>query len=212
MDPRGCRPGGLSFLEKALHLYLTHPQVRIDPAVPVPLWGLSPEGRARVERLCAAPWLRRFRRVVSSEETKAREAAGMIGAAMGVEVEVRPGLHENDRNATGYLARAEFEAVADAFFARPDESVRGWETARAAQARIVSAVREALAAAPEAPALLVGHGAVGTLLKCALAGRAISRGEDQPEGGGSHLGFTMAPEALAYDWRPIEAPPGLTPR
>ena len=27
--------------------YLTHPQVQIDPDVPVPQWGLSPVGRAR---------------------------------------------------------------------------------------------------------------------------------------------------------------------
>lgn len=27
--------------------YLSHPQVQIDPAVPVPEWGLSDAGRAR---------------------------------------------------------------------------------------------------------------------------------------------------------------------
>src|SRR5687768_12146813 len=112
-----------------MHLYLTHPQVRIDPDVPIPLWGLSAEGRARTEALAARPWLRTFRRIVASEETKAQETAALLGAALGLGVEVRPGLHENDRSATGYLPRAEFEAVADLFFARPDEPVRGWETA-----------------------------------------------------------------------------------
>jgi broad specificity phosphatase PhoE len=189
------------------HLYLTHPQVRVDPACPVPLWGLSEDGRARVARLCLAPWVRRFGRVVASEETKAREAAEMLARALGLEAEVRPGLHENDRSATGYLPREEFEAVADAFFARPDASVRGWETARAAQARIVGALGAAVAEAPGVPALFVGHGAVGTLLKCALAGRAISRREDQPEGGGNHLSFALGPDALHYDWRPMEMPP-----
>jgi broad specificity phosphatase PhoE len=191
-----------------VHLYLTHPQVRIDPAVPVPLWGLSEQGRARAERLARAAWMRRFGRIVASEEVKAREAAEVLGAALGLPVEVRPGLHENDRSATGYLPRDEFEAVADAFFAHPDESVRGWETARVAQARILGALREAVAAAPGVPTLFVGHGAVGTLLKCALAGRPIARREDQPEGGGCHLGFALAPEALLWDWRPMEeAPP-----
>lgn len=191
-----------------MHLYLTHPQVRIDPNLPVPRWGLSSEGRARVARLCEADWIERFGRVVSSEETKAVEAAAMLGATLGLSVEVLPDLHENDRSATGYLPREEFEAVADAFFADPDTSVRGWETARAAQARVLAAVRGAIA--PGAPALFVGHGAVGTLLKCALARRPISRSEDQPDGGGNHLGFTLEPAALLHDWRPMEAaPPGF---
>ena len=190
-----------------MHLYLTHPQVRIDPAVPVPLWGLSDLGRGRVEGLARAPWIRRFGRVVASEEVKARETAEVLGAALGLPVEVRPGLHENDRSATGFLPPVEFEAVADAFFARPEESVRGWETARAAQDRIVRAVRSVVAEAPGVATLFVGHGAVGTLLKCVLAGRAISRREDQPAGGGSHLGFRVEPDALLWDWRPLEDAP-----
>ena len=190
-----------------MHLYLTHPQVRIDPGVPVPLWGLSEEGRARAEALARAPWVRRFGRIVASEEVKAREAAGVLGAALGLPVEPRPGLHENDRSATGYLPSEEFEAMADAFFARPDESARGWETARAAQARVVAAVRGIVAEAPAVATLFVGHGAVGTLLKCALAVRPVSRREDQPAGGGNHLGFRLGPDALLWDWRPLEEGP-----
>nr|WP_246849572.1 histidine phosphatase family protein [Rubellimicrobium arenae] len=186
---------------------MTHPQVRIDPARPVPLWSLSDVGRARMGRLCAEPWVRRVRRILSSEETKAREAAALLGEALGLVVEVRPGLHENDRSATGYLPPEAFEAVADQFFADPDRSVRGWETARAAQARILGAVRAAVAQAPDRPALFVGHGAVGTLLKCALAGRPIARREDQPPGGGHHIGFALGPATLIHDWRPMEQPP-----
>jgi len=59
-----------------------------------------------------------------------------------------PGLRENDRSATGFLQKQEFEATADAFFAHPHESVRGWEAAVAAQARIVRAVEEILSQAP----------------------------------------------------------------
>lgn len=190
-----------------MHLYLTHPQVRVDPDLPVPLWGLSPEGRLRVARLCEAGWIGRFGRIVSSEEVKALEAAEMLSGRLGLPVETFSDLHENDRSATGYLPRQEFEAVADAFFADPNASVRGWETARAAQARILGAVRAAVALAPGAPTLFVGHGAVGTLLKCALARRPISRREDQPEGGGSHLSFSLNPDALLQDWLPMEEAP-----
>ena len=50
-----------------------------------------------------------------------------------------PGIGENDRSATGFLPREEFWATADLFFAHPTESIRGWERAIDAQARIVAA-------------------------------------------------------------------------
>jgi broad specificity phosphatase PhoE len=191
------------------HLYLTHPQVRIEQHVPVPFWGLSDQGQARTAALATFGWIRRFRRLVSSEEVKACETSEILAKPLRVPVEVRPDLHENDRSSTGYLPGPEFEATADAFFASPDVSIRGWETARVAQARIVRSVRAITAEEPHVPTLFVGHGAVGTLLKCALAGRAISRQEDQPAGGGNHFGFSLGPDALTHDWLPMEdSPPG----
>ena len=193
----------------AVHCYLTHPQVRIDPSVPVPEWGLSDIGRARMRALAEAGWVRAFRRIVASQEAKAREAAAILAQALGLPVEVRAGLHENDRSATGFLPPEEFERVADEFFACPELGVRGWETAAAAQARIVAGVLGCLAEAPDTPTLFVGHGGVGTLLKCRLAGRAIDRAEDQgPGGGGRYYRFRLAPDELLHDWRAIEqAPP-----
>ncbi|MFT3978815.1 MAG: histidine phosphatase family protein, partial [Sphingomonas bacterium] len=122
--------------------YLSHPEVRIDPAVPVPQWGLSDVGRARVAAFARGPWARRFTRIVSSDEVKAQETARLIGDAIGVAVETGGNMGENDRSATGFLPPDEFEQTADAFFARPDESVRGWERALDAQRRIVTAVRD----------------------------------------------------------------------
>jgi broad specificity phosphatase PhoE len=190
-----------------LHLYLTHPQVRIDPAVPVPQWGLDDLGRARAEQFARHGNLDAVARIVASEETKAIETAEIVGRVRGLDVEVRPGLHENDRSATGYLPPQEFEALADAFFASPDTSVRGWETASAAQRRVLAAVSIALEEAPDQPTLFVGHGGVGTLLKRHCAGLPISREGDQPRGGGNHYGFELAPPTLCYDWTPMEAAP-----
>jgi len=34
--------------------YLTHPQVRIDPATPVPSWDLSEIGKQRAEKIANA--------------------------------------------------------------------------------------------------------------------------------------------------------------
>lgn len=193
---------------RPVHLYLTHPQVRIDPEVPVPRWGLSDVGRARAAALARQPWLRRFARIVASDETKAQETAAILGTALGIAAETAPDLHENDRSATGFLPPPEFERMADAFFAAPADSVRGWEPAAAAQLRIVGAVGAVLAAAPAAPTLFVGHGGVGTLLKCHCGGLAIARSEDQgPGGGGNHFAFRWGPAELIHGWQAMETPP-----
>lgn len=184
--------------------YLTHPHVRIDPAVDVRRWSLSDEGHARVMALARSGALTGTRRVISSAEVKARETAGPLARALDCAVEIREDMHENDRSATGFLPPAEFEATADRFFAEPDVSVRGWETARAAQARIVAAARSVLAAHDGGDLLFVGHGAVGTLLFCALADLPISREQDQPPGGGSYFAAPLPMGKPYHGWRPME--------
>ena len=37
--------------------FITHPEVQIDPAVPVSDWTLSPRGRERMRALLKQPWL-----------------------------------------------------------------------------------------------------------------------------------------------------------
>lgn len=193
-------------------LYVTHPQVRMDPAVPVPHWGLSDKGRVRAEAFARHPLALAARRIVSSRETKALELAAILAAASGTPVESADAFNENDRSATGYVSAERFERLADAFFGHPDDAVEGWETARHAQARIVAAVEAALAAHdPAQPLLFAGHGAVGTLLKCALGGRAIARDEDQRRigdpGGGNVLAIRLADRALLCDWTAMERLP-----
>ena len=46
----------------------------------------------------------------------------MMAAELRLTPIIRADLGENDRSATGYLPRAEFEAMADAFFSRPDKA------------------------------------------------------------------------------------------
>lgn len=188
----------------ALCRYLTHPQVQIDPSVAVQDWSLSPVGRARRDRLIAAGLCAGSVAVFSSAEVKAVETATPIAAALGLTVRIDPAMHENDRSATGFLPPPAFEAMADRFFAEPDVSVRGWESARAAQARIVDRVQAALAMAPPGDILFVGHGAVGTLLMCHFAGLAIDRRHDQLQGGGCIMAFSRDTGALVQGWRPLE--------
>jgi broad specificity phosphatase PhoE len=190
-------------------VYLTHPQVRIDPAVPVPLWGLSPIGRERVEAFIAKRAVPRGTMVFSSRETKALEMAEMIAAEAGTPVMADHLMGENDRSATGFLPPALFEETADRFFAEPHQSVDGWERAIDAQARIVATVTTAMASVPPGTqAIFCGHGAVGTLLKCHVGNRRISREEDQGRigapGGGNAFHFDFTARQLLTDWCPIE--------
>ncbi|MEZ2331845.1 histidine phosphatase family protein [Mesorhizobium sp. RCC_202] len=185
--------------------YVTHPQVRIDATVSVPEWGLSDIGRARAVAMLGQPWVGSIRRIVSSAERKAIETAEILAEHLHLTVEVRERMHENDRSATGFLPPPEFEAVADQFFARPHESIRGWERAIDAQNRIVSEVEAALAT-NEADIAFVGHGGVGTLLLLALAGRDISRVADQPAGGGNYFAWDMSARRVVHEWLPIDHP------
>ncbi len=184
--------------------YLSHPQVEIVPDRPVPQWGLSKLGRQRTLSVRYAHALRATRRIVSSTETKAVETASILAEALGLEPELRPAMHENDRSATGFLEPGEFEAVADRFFAEPDKSVRGWERAIDAQTRIVREIVSVLETHRGGDILIVGHGGVGTLLYCHFAGLPISRSSDQPPGGGNF--FTVQHESgnVQHSWRPME--------
>jgi broad specificity phosphatase PhoE len=184
--------------------YLTHPQVKIDPAVPVPRWGLSDIGRARVEALAAAATLAATTAVISSGETKAIETAEILARALGVTIEIREAMHENDRSSTGFLPPPAFEEMANRFFANPTISVDGWERAIDAQTRIVAEVEKVLARKFVGDVLFVGHGAVGTLLLCHYANLPISRANDQPAGGGNIFSFSQPSRRVLSRWLSME--------
>lgn len=192
-------------------LFVSHPEVVVDPATPVERWHLGPVGIERMRLFARSREAAGIGAVWASTETKAIEAAGILAGALGLGTQVCAELGENDRSATGFLPPAEFERVADAFFARPQESVRGWERAVDAQARIVRAVsRIAEAHRSEGDLAVVAHGAVGTLLYCALAVRPIDRALDQPSQG--HFWTAALPDLVpVHGWRPIAPSPNPAP-
>ncbi len=188
----------------AIAYYITHPQVRIDAGIPVPEWGLSDIGRARAVAMLGQPWIGSIRRIVSSAERKAIETAEVLAEHLHLAVEVRERMHENDRSATGFLPPSEFEVVADQFFARPHDSVRGWERAIDAQQRIMREVEAVLSTGLAGNVAFVGHGGVGTLLLLLLDGHEISRVADQPAGGGNYFAFDADGRRVLHGWRPID--------
>ncbi len=187
--------------------FITHPDVVIDPAVPVPEWPLSAVGLARMKAGLAQPWVRGIGALWASTERKAMDGAMVLSAATGVPLRTMAELGENDRAATGYLPRAAFEATADLFFAHPDRSIRGWERAVDAQRRIVGAIEAVLAASStDHDIAIVAHGGVGALLMCALESLPISRSQDQPAGqGGHYFAFDRGTRLLRHGWDRFDA-------
>jgi broad specificity phosphatase PhoE len=183
-------------------LVISHPEVTPDPAVPVPQWRLSETGVDRMQTFAGSPAVRDVTAIWSSDETKAVEAAQILAVALSEPVGVERDLHENDRSATGYLPPDEFEHVADRFFAYPEESVRGWERAVDAQARMATAVERVLSASPQGDIAIVAHGGVGALLLAKLLGEPISRRFDQPHQG-CFWTFDRESRRVLDGWRPI---------
>ncbi|MBB3952348.1 histidine phosphatase family protein [Aureimonas jatrophae] len=184
-------------------VFITHPEVVIDPAVPVEAWSLSARGRERMNAFAREGDWDQLVEVWSSREPKAREGAEILAARQGLVVRSRDDLGENDRRATGFLPPDEFQRTADLFFAHPAESIRGWERAVDAQARVRRAVDAVLAEAPcEGDVAVVAHGGVGTLLLLSFLGEPISRSADQPFEG-HYWTLERSSGRVLHRWRPI---------
>jgi len=186
--------------------FISHPDVVVSADVPVTQWPLSATGMGRMRDALAQPWVRTLSALYCSTETKAVDAVRILAAHRGLPWTEIPALGEIDRAATGFLPPPEFERVADAFFARPESSVRGWERAVDAQRRITDAVAAIVRddASPGAIGI-VSHGAVGALLYCALTGAPIDRRFDQPHrGGGCYLAFPVSSPGTCAWWRAVD--------
>ncbi|MDK3016114.1 histidine phosphatase family protein [Pseudodonghicola flavimaris] len=183
-------------------IFITHPEVVVDPQIDVRRWRLSDRGRARMERFAESLAVAEVTAVWSSAETKATEAAAILAGRLGLGVQIDVDLGENDRSGTGFLPPKEFEATATAFFEAPEHSIRGWERAVDAQQRIRTAVNRIVAGHGRGDLAIVAHGAVGSLLFCSLSSQPISRRADQPFQG--HYWVASLPGLQPVQpWRPI---------
>ncbi len=189
--------------------YITHPDVEVDPRVDVPRWNLSARGRSRVERMLEQPWVADIERIVTSQENKAIETALILARHVGLDIEIRSGIGENDRSATGFVPAERYQELAEQFFDHPYTSVDGWERGIDAQERITAGLADLLESDTPGDIVVVGHGSVGTLWYCCLAGLEIDRAHNQPTQG--HY-FTVDRETRRplHPWAPIdETRPGV---
>jgi broad specificity phosphatase PhoE len=185
--------------------YMSHPDVVVDPDVPVPAWPLSEQGLRRMAIAAKLSFVRRVGAIYSSDEKKALDGAHILGQASGLTPKIQPDLGENDRSSTGYLPQDQFLSHVHAFFAEPEKSVGGWESAVDAQARIVRAVKSIQNLEGAKDIVIVAHGGVGALLLTSLLGRPISMNQEQPgSAGGNWYSFDAEQWALKSGWLPFE--------
>lgn len=157
--------------------------------------------------MLARPWVAGVGAVYCSDEQKALDGAAILAGHLGLSPVVVPELGEVDRSSTGYLPEEEHTAAARLLFDRPDESVRGWETAHNAQARVVRALDMVITGhRPAGDIAVVAHGAVGTFLLCHLKRVPISMAEAQPgRNGGYYYAYDVATRSLLHGWTRIDS-------
>jgi broad specificity phosphatase PhoE len=70
--------------------FITHPDVVIDPAVPVQEWPLSERGRARMKALAEQNWMSGLRAIYCSTERKATDGAMILAEGLALSHSVVP--------------------------------------------------------------------------------------------------------------------------
>jgi broad specificity phosphatase PhoE len=166
----------MNFMPRVI-LFITHPQVVIEPHVPSTEWRLSPEGIARMERFSRSKLAGRITAICSSEDS-----------------------------ATGYLPPDELAQVVLLFYANPNDSVFGRERAIDAQARIVKSIAAiAKQDSSSGDIAVISHGGVGCLLTAYLFQSPISIRIQQPvKEGGSYIAINCDALKPITTWRPLE--------
>ncbi|MBN1400376.1 MAG: histidine phosphatase family protein [Anaerolineae bacterium] len=154
---------------------------------------LSNEGRAQAREL--APALERLgiQRIISSPLARALETARIYGAHLGVPVETDPRLVEIDHGDwEGQRSPTLSPALKEAWDAWHSDPLQnhipgGSETIVEAQARVVGAVREALARHPDQVLLIVTHMHIRATLLCALRGLGLEQFAAQTDRGAAPI-------------------------
>ncbi|MEN8098156.1 MAG: histidine phosphatase family protein [Chloroflexota bacterium] len=148
-----------------------HPHTMVNLSIPSSEWTLSTAGLEEAEKLALQPFWKQVNHIYTSEEPKSQTTARIVAAHTGVAWESVPGLQELDRSSYQPPDIAAYRSAVARIFSTPGMSVRGWETGRAAEDRILNAVAE-LERDANGTYAIVSHGLVLTLLIARIAGLA----------------------------------------
>ena len=182
-------------------ILITHPAVEIDPSKPVDQWIVSKEGWEEVRRLIRKPVWKDVDVIYSSNERKALSVAEEITAGnINIKFPIPFGndfLREIDRSSTQYVK--DYEQAIQQFYAMPQKSYKGWETATDATIRITSVLPEMMKEHVGKTVVIISHGAIGTLLICWLKGINPTIEED-PKKQGCMIDIDWDNKRLLSEW------------
>ena len=189
-------------------IFLTHPEVVIDPAQPIPEWPLYGD-RARAAWSASPSMLadRDVSAVYASRERKAMDGAEIVAERFGLSYRDRRGSRR-ERPLVDRLHRAAGILGRGARVLRPSDTEHARLGARHRRAGAHRECRRAGSLREDETSgdiVIVSHGGVGCLLTAHLQKVTIGR-ESRPShpGGGCFIIIDRDTFALTQDWRAIE--------
>lgn len=180
--------------------FITHPQVNIIQGIPIDKWALSHEGIASCDRLASLDFWNNIDVIYSSPEKKALQTTKIIAKKNRILVKKKHSLREFDRSSTGFLQPTTYMNAIESFYANPELSHRGWETANSASERIYACVNSIFNQDNHKNIAIIGHGATGTLLVCKILGIDPTFLED-PQGVGVYMAIDWHKKKLILKWK-----------
>ena len=186
--------------------FVTHSEVVINKDIAIDKWALSEKGKKRFKLLLNHPWLTSIDVVYCSTEQKALDGAEIVCSFLKKPVNSIVSIGEFDRSSTGYQPKDIFMENVKMFFASPDISVLGWETAQHTQNRIARACDEIMNINQGKNVLILAHGGIGSLYLAHLFNEPISIKWNQPgTGGGNYFVVDLENYKVLQAWQPIDS-------
>jgi broad specificity phosphatase PhoE len=144
-------------------ILVKHSAPQIAPDVISHRWVLSEAGCGRCDWLADQLNAQGVSRIYSSLEPKALETAALVALRLGLVVEPRRNLHENDRTGLGFVSQEELRRRLSNFFRQPVQITIGRETADSAFRRFAEAIGNIVSNENGKHSAVVTHGTVLSL-------------------------------------------------
>ncbi len=186
-------------------IFLTHPEVVIDPDVPVQNWSLSDNGKNLLYKSLRRGALPQIDHVFSSPERKAMDASAIIRNHFNCDVTILDKFGELDRSSTGYLPEDQHHTISSLAFEYPGVSIQGWERVDDMKDRIIRCFHKIEASIENGATVLAsGHGGSGFALYLYLQGLSNYDRKLSPPSMGSIFSYSPAKQTIELEWTRLD--------
>ncbi len=181
-------------------IYITHPEVIINPAIAIDEWVLSPLGWDRVEKLLALKFWQEVEKVYTSSEPKAYMIGEKVSKKYGIELEKISDLREIDRSATGIISPlSDYMQVVQLSYENIKEMAKGWESISNVMLRNSNAVEMLKTKYNGKTFVIIGHGCAGTTIKCHIK-KVNPTFQEDPQKTGCYFIANLDTNEIIQDW------------